>query len=449
MFLKRGVVLGYLLAFILTVALGIFSYVGKEKLLTTGEYFSHSLRIVNSADRLLVICLDLESGQRGFVITGKPEFLQHYDSALRAFGTEIEVLRMLTIDNTGQHRNVEELEDLLREKIDRTNKTIQTRKELGFEAAQSLVAVGDGRAITSRIRKIVSNMRREEDRALKSLNIMSKGTLARFQALFIMLLVVPLFIMMYLFWSTNRHFQRRLKFESNLKAASAEINLLNRELESFTYSVSHDLRAPLRSVNGYAEILKEEYGPKLDEEGHRLIGVITKNAKRMGELIDDLLEFSRIGRKELMKSRINTAQLVRGVIDEYTEQHGQSAVAFKVSDLPVAYADNSMIMQVWVNLISNAIKYSSKRPQPVVEIGSFSEPDSTGFFVKDNGVGFDMKYVDKLFGVFQRLHKTTEFEGTGVGLALVKRIITRHHGRVWVEAKPDEGATFFFTLPRS
>lgn len=450
LFLKRGVVFGYLLAFVVTVALGAFAYLGKEKLLDTGQVFSHSLRIVNTGQRLLAICLDIESGQRGFVITGSTEFLQYYDSAVLAFEREMELLTSLTHGSATQSENVRQLEQAMRDKIARTNSVIQTRKEQGFEQAQAMIAQGDGRAMTGKVRAAIDKIRADEERTLNATSIMGNGALDRFQAFFIVLLMIPSIIMAVLFWSTNRNFERRLKYEASLEAASAEITKLNKELESFSYSVSHDLRAPLRAINGYAEILKEEYGKQFDEDGLHFLGVITNNARRMGHLIDDLLEFSKVGRRELNRTKVNTEQLVRMIIDECLEQGGRPPVEFKVQQhLPPSLADHNMLRQVWINLISNAIKYSGKRPQPVVEIGSFSEPESNGFYIRDNGVGFDMKYVDKLFGVFQRLHKMDEFEGTGVGLALVKQIINRHHGRVWVEAKPGEGATFYFTLPRT
>jgi PAS domain S-box-containing protein len=224
---------------------------------------------------------------------------------------------------------------------------------------------------------------------------------------------------------------------------------LNKELESFTYSVSHDLRAPLRSVLGYAQILNEDYAEKLDDEGRRLTGIVIKNAKRMGNLIDDLLNFSRLGRKELMKGKVNMNELVRDIIqDMQTTEEGRN-VNFNITSLISANADVSMLRQVWINLLSNAIKYSSKKEAVIIELGSYSTSDENCYYVKDNGAGFDMQYADKLFGVFQRLHKIDEFEGTGVGLALVKTIVDRHGGRVWAEGELAKGATFSFSLPKA
>ncbi|HET6991966.1 MAG TPA: ATP-binding protein [Bacteroidia bacterium] len=226
-----------------------------------------------------------------------------------------------------------------------------------------------------------------------------------------------------------------------------DLNLqLNKELEAFTYTVSHDLRAPLRAISGYANMLDEDYKKKLDEEGVRLLNVIRYNAEKMGSLIDDLLAFSKLGRKDLDKMLENMNELVDGVLNELNKSISHHA-KIKVRKLHPAKVDYGLMHQVILNLVSNAIKYSSKKESPVIEISSEQKEGEIIYAVKDNGVGFNMKYVDKLFGVFQRLHQTDEFEGTGVGLAIVQRIVSKHNGRVWAEGKVNHGATFYFSLP--
>lgn len=223
-----------------------------------------------------------------------------------------------------------------------------------------------------------------------------------------------------------------------------EIVDLNEELDAFTYSVSHDLRAPLRSIGGYSKILLEDFASQLGPEGERLTNIIIRNTARMGLLIDDLLNFSRMGRKELNTSLVNMKILVERILHE---QFGDRRAQVDIKPLHTVSADSSMIELVWINLIGNALKYSSKKPHPIIEIGSYQENKEVIFYVRDNGVGFDMRYYNKLFGVFQRLHKIDEFEGTGVGLALVKKIVQKHYGRVWAEAVLTEGSTFYFSLP--
>jgi PAS domain S-box-containing protein len=230
------------------------------------------------------------------------------------------------------------------------------------------------------------------------------------------------------------------------KVAEEQLQMVNKELEAFSYSVSHDLRAPLRAVNGFAQMLKEEYSSKLDEEGKRILDVIKYNANKMGTLIDELLSFSRLGRKELQRTSVQMNMLVTDVLSEVGKSLPHSA-EINLGQLHNIKGDQGLIRQVMVNLISNAVKYSYKKQNPVVHILSENKNGEIIFSVKDNGAGFDMRYANKLFGVFQRLHSQDEFEGTGVGLAIVQRIVTKHGGKVWAEGKINEGATFNFSLP--
>jgi PAS domain S-box-containing protein len=231
------------------------------------------------------------------------------------------------------------------------------------------------------------------------------------------------------------------------KKAEEATRVINKELEAFSYSVSHDLRAPLRSINGYAQILIEDYEEKLDDEGKRIVKTLINNAKRMGQLIDDLLDFSRIGRKELTKANVDMHAFVKGLLEELLEPEKGRDVRIDLRPLGTSWVDLNLMRQVWINLLSNALKYSRKKSFTSIEIGATRQAGEVLYYVKDNGAGFSMDYAHKLFGVFQRLHKESEFEGTGVGLALVKRIVERHEGRVWAESVLNEGSTFFFSIP--
>jgi len=249
-------------------------------------------------------------------------------------------------------------------------------------------------------------------------------------------------------WYTNaRDITEVIQLHTELQNNLNQLEISNKELESFSYSVSHDLRAPLRALNGYSQMIEEDYSNVLDNEGKRLLGNIRNNAKKMGMLIDDLLAFSRLGRKEVQKATIDSNSMIESIIDEINHSASHHAT-ITMDTLPPMYADHVLIQQAWINLITNAIKYSSKKESPLIHIGAMDRQDETVFYIKDNGCGFDMKYADKLFGVFQRLHAPSEFEGTGVGLAIVHRIISKHGGNIRVEAKPDEGAAFYFSLPK-
>lgn len=229
--------------------------------------------------------------------------------------------------------------------------------------------------------------------------------------------------------------------------AEEAIKALNKELEAFSYSVSHDLRAPLRAIHGFVRILLDDYGQEIQGEARRYLDLVAANAKQMGQLVDDLLHFSRMGRQPLNTQRTSANAMVRAALDQLQPELEEREVKFSIGDLPPLEGDPTLLQQVFLNLIGNAIKYTKGREPALIEVGARTEP--TGdvvYFVKDNGAGFDMQYAHKLFGVFQRLHRSEDYEGTGVGLALVHRIVTKHGGRVWADATVDNGATFFFTL---
>ncbi|HLA62083.1 MAG TPA: response regulator [Nitrospiraceae bacterium] len=234
--------------------------------------------------------------------------------------------------------------------------------------------------------------------------------------------------------------------QDDLHRVNASLEAANKELEAFSYSVSHDLRAPLRAVDGFAQAVLEDYGQRLPEEAQRYLQTIRQGAQRMGDLIDDLLAFAQLSRQPLTRRAVDTGKIVREVLEELSRQRDGRQIEVRVGELSACQGDPGLLRQVWVNLLSNALKFTRKTESAVVEIGSALEQGETIFFVRDNGSGFDMQYAEKLFGVFQRLHREEEFEGTGVGLAIVARVIHRHGGRVWAEAETDRGATFYFTL---
>jgi PAS domain S-box-containing protein len=231
------------------------------------------------------------------------------------------------------------------------------------------------------------------------------------------------------------------------KQAEEQLQNINHELEAFSYSVSHDLRAPLRAINGYSRMLHDEYVNSLDDEGKRILNIISSNAVKMGVLIDELLDFSRLGRKELKKSSVDMSQLAANISTEI-KRNLKHHCQIKINELPNIMGDSGLLHQIMFNLISNAIKYSSTIETPQIEISSIEKNGEVIFSISDNGVGFDMVYAEKLFGVFQRLHSQEEFEGVGVGLAIVKRIITKHGGKVWAYGEVNKGATFYFSIPK-
>ena len=244
-------------------------------------------------------------------------------------------------------------------------------------------------------------------------------------------------------WSVTRR-----RTEDALRQARDELDAKSKELEAFAYSVSHDLRAPLRHVVGYTELLHKRAAATLDPTSHRYMTTIQNSAKRMGVLIDDLLAFSRVGRVEMQTGVVSLDQLVKEALSELRPETDGRDIVWKIAPLPAVSGDRAMLRLALVNLVSNAVKFTRTRPRAEVEIGSADGgPGEVVVFVRDNGVGFDMKYADKLFGVFRRLHQAEEFEGTGIGLASVQRIVQRHRARVWAESVVDKGTTFYFAVP--
>lgn len=235
--------------------------------------------------------------------------------------------------------------------------------------------------------------------------------------------------------------------EERVNERTEQLEAANSELQAFAYSVSHDLRAPLRAIDGFSKFVLEDYGPKLDNEGHRLLGLIRTNTQKMDKLITDILSLSRVTRGEQKKSKIDMTKMAKSMFNEAALPETHKQLDIMIDELPESYADPTSIKQVWINLISNAIKFSSLKDKPKISIGGKIEEGSNIYFVKDNGVGFNPEYAHKLFGVFQRLHKANDFEGNGVGLAIVQRIIHRHGGKVWAKGNEGKGATFYFSLP--
>ncbi|ELR73924.1 two-component hybrid sensor and regulator [Fulvivirga imtechensis AK7] len=250
-----------------------------------------------------------------------------------------------------------------------------------------------------------------------------------------------------------KFFMEKFQHEEALRCAHEaleqhvkDLKNANEELRSFSYSVSHDLRAPLRVISGYSNILLEDYGAKLDDEGKKIVNTIVRNTNKMSNLIDDILNFSRLTRQDKMLQNVNMNELVDTVFGELTEHLSERTIKYTRTDLQPAYGDKTMIRQLISNLLGNAIKYTGPCKKALIEVGGSREGKEYIYYVKDNGVGFDDQYKEKLFGVFQRLHKETEFEGTGIGLAIANKVVRHHGGRIWGESKPDQGATFFFTL---
>jgi light-regulated signal transduction histidine kinase (bacteriophytochrome) len=328
------------------------------------------------------------------------------------------------------------------------NAVVIMRQTEGFEAAQRLIASGRPRGLVNQLRESVNGMADEERLLLRQRLLADEVSQRRLIAACGALLAVVILTVGLGLLRLRRELRLRQALAEKLERKTIELQASNKELESFSYSVSHDLRSPLRAIDSFALMLQEDYAAKLDDEGRRYIGVVREGAQQMGRLIDDLLAFSRMGREPINAVSIDLRVGAERALREVLVAHTGTSPELLMHELPPARGDAALLHHVWVNLIANAVKYSSKIAAPRIEIGGCIQGSEAVYFVKDNGAGFDMRYADKLFRVFQRLHAADEFPGSGVGLAIVQRVISRHGGRVWGEGEPEHGAKFFFTLPQ-
>jgi signal transduction histidine kinase len=437
---------GFIGALVILVLIAGLSVRNTFKLKETSAWVDHTNAVIVQLNLVASNITAAESSQRGFVITGQESYLEPYRHAQATLFDEIEKLSELTRDNQPQQVRLAKLETSVKARLLTLSTVIEKRNNEGFDAAQKLILEGKGKAQRDEIHLRVAEIAQVEEELLAvrkaSANANTNRTLATFgvglTASFALLLVV--------FHLLNHQIAERREAEQVGKLYADQLLAANKELEAFSYSTSHDLRAPLRHLAGYAELLHRNAATQLDETGRRYVATIMESAHRMGSLIDQLLAFSRLGRSQIRMAEVNLGAIANEAISELQVEMNGREVALKVGELPRVTADPSLLRLVFTNLISNALKFTRKAQRAEVEIGCHQQADELVVFVKDNGAGFDMKYADKLFGVFQRLHRADEFEGTGIGLANVRRIINRHGGRTWAEGTVGLGATFYFSL---
>jgi signal transduction histidine kinase len=456
--LNNRITLGFLAAILIMLATAGVSWNYTDQLEKTALEVGRTHEILKEIEEIRADKAILESGQRGYLILGDEQLLAPRASLQAEVRRDVDDLRKLTADDPRQQRYLDQLETAMAQRTAFTEQIIAVRRQEGFPAAQKMLAVGPGLALSAAIARTLAAMHDGETALLITRQNQSEtASTATFLllpvAVFLSLTLLSLAIF-FLNAGVDERAQaereiRRLNATLELRVAerTAELESANKELEAFSYSVSHDLRAPLRAVDGFSQAMLEDYGSELPSEGRHYLKNIREGAQRMGMLIDDLLTFSRLSRAPLNQQPVDTTKLVHEVIEDLDAERKGRKIEIQVSELPHCQGDPALLKQVWINLVSNAIKYTRRRDPAVIEIGCHTNPESV-YFVRDNGAGFDMRYVHKLFGVFQRLHRADQFEGTGVGLAIVQRIVHRHGGRVWAEAALDRGATFYFTLNR-
>ncbi len=446
--IEHRVLAGFGLVFAGILVISAISYRNMTILIRNGRQDQRSHEFIQFLAATSESMDEAESGHRRFLVTGDNGYLAAYNT-LRARAPEyIGYLQNLTEVGSTQRKRVHELETLITQQLQKERAAVERRNETGFESVRAMALAGVAKAELDAARHLEIQMEQDETKALAQ-RVVESTTTTRSSIILLTIGALLLFVLLAAVYYLIRHdVKERRRVADELHRRGELLEAANKELEAFSYSVSHDLRAPLRHIDGYASLLAKAATVSLDDKAKRYLQTISESATRMGQLIDDLLVFSRMGRQEMLHGTVNLNQLIASVLHDLRHDLQDRAISWTIAQLPEVTGDAAMLRQVFANLVSNAIKFTGTRPQANIEIGSRQgSQEEAVVFVRDNGVGFDMRYANKLFGVFQRLHRADEFEGTGIGLANVRRIIHRHGGKAWAEGTLGEGATFFVSLP--
>ena len=462
-----------LLAATFVVALNAWIAFRAVDSLTKAEFWvEHTWQVINQTERIMSSVKDAETGNRGYLITGEEPYLVPYNDAVRELPAELNFFQSLTSDNPVQQQNIAEMREVIERRLALLKQGIEIRRSGSLASPQLLHISGTGKAEMDRLRAIADRMEIQEQHllAVRTKDAARSALRARYAVAIASALDIVLILMMFRYFVRERRMrvdaevtnerlaaahieiEQRAKevfalnttLEERVKQRTLELETTNRELEAFSYSVSHDLRAPLRTIDGFSLALEEDYAEAVDAVGRDYIHRVRTGVQRMGQLIDSLLQLSRITRAELVREPVDLTELAESVAANLQEENPGRQMQISIEPGMRAEGDAKLLRVALENLLGNAIKFSSKVPETIVAVGW--DKDKSAWFVRDNGAGFDMHYSDKLFNAFNRLHGDKDFKGSGIGLATVARVIRRHHGRIWAESTIDRGATFWFTL---
>ena len=437
---------GFGLAFAAIIVISIVSFNSTVRFINTTEKIEEKYKTLSEFEISVSNIKDIILGIRGFLITGNDVFIERRLHSIDSVQSKLNNLRLQLKNNDVVKNYVDTLQMYLEERIKLDKQLITFQKEGDLQNRKEIIASGNGERIMDNIRIVINKVESYEHAELEKLHLEKESNFEYTIITFSSLSMIVLIIFSFMYFVIRKELFVRQVAEKETEMLNVKLKAVNKELETFSYTVSHDLRAPLRHINGFLDILQQNIIEKLDEKDLRYFNLVKDSSKEMGNLIEDLLVFSRTAKSGVRKSKINLNNMIQEILHKI-KQDAEKNVEWLTAEFPEVDGDYSLIRLVLVNLISNAVKFTSKKNKPVITIGSFKKENKIVVFVKDNGVGFDMKYYDKLFGVFQRLHTVKDFPGTGIGLATVKKIIERHGGNVWANSTEEKETTFFFSLP--
>ena len=446
--IEQRILAGFSLVFVGILIVTGVSYHNTSILLANSRLDGRSHDLLQLLGSIDVAMSEAEDAHRRYLVTGETSYLESYKKVVMQKPTFTTYLRELTRGSTEQEQRVGMLDRMMDKQLSAESKAIALFEHGGFRSVKKMAFEGAGRRELEVIHRLIAEMDSDERQAMNRRVADSAVGTRNTIVLLGIGAFLQLVLLAWVYYLIRHDITERRRVADELQRRGELLEAANKELEAFSYSVSHDLRAPLRHIDGYTALLRKSVEQSLSEKGARYLQTISDAAKQMGQLIDDLLVFSRMGRQEMLRANVNLEQLIEGILADLRLDLQGREISWTIAPLPEVKGDPAMLRQVFVNLLTNAIKFTGTRPKATIEIG-VDRPSSAEIviFVRDNGVGFDMEYASKLFGVFQRLHRADEFEGTGIGLANVRRIVHRHGGRTWAEGVPDKGATFFIALP--
>ncbi len=437
---------GFGLAFATIIVISIVSFNSSIRFINTTEKIEEKYKTLSEFEISVSNIKDIILGTRGFLITGNNIFIERQLYSIDDVQSRLNNIRLLFKSNKFVRNYVDTLQIYLEKRLKIDKQLVALQKERNNQNRQKIIVSGNGAKVMDSIRDVISKVESYELTELEKLHQEKKSNFEYTIITFSSLMLIVLIIFSFMYFVIRKELFTHQAVEEETDILNVKLKALNKELEEFSYTVSHDLRAPLRHINGFLDILQQNIIEKLDAKDLRYFNLIKDSSKEMGKLIEDLLSFSRTAKSGVNKSKINLNKMIQEILHKI-KQDAKKNVEWLTEELPEVDGDYPLIRIVLVNLISNAVKFTSNKNNPEITIGSLKKDNKIVIFVKDNGVGFDMKYYDKLFGVFQRLHTVRDFPGTGIGLATVKKIIEKHGGNVWANSTEGKETTFFFSLP--